>query len=94
MDVKLQSWTKTDTRNRKNTFILVTPAKLQCIYLTIILRNRAEYRLTLSRLFNTLMTKHNFLRLLEKRLEKLPYFSVTHKITYIAGYLLSTHNEY
>ena len=34
---------------------------------------------------------HNFLRLLEKKnLEKLPFFFATHKITYIAGYLLST----
>ena len=36
------------------------------------------------------MTKHNFLRCLEKKQEKLPFFSATHKIAYIAGYLLST----
>ena len=29
-----------------------------------------------------------------KMLEELPLFSVTHKFTYIAGYLLSMHNEY
>ena len=34
------------------------------------------------------MTKHKFLRLLEKKkMEKLPFFSATLKITYIAGYL-------
>ena len=45
-------------------------------------------------LFNILMIKHNFLRLLEKKLEKVSFFSATHKITYIAGYLLSTQDEY
>ena len=45
-------------------------------------------------LFNTLMTKHNFLRLLKKKLEKLPFFSATHKITYIAGYTLSRRKGY
>ena len=45
-------------------------------------------------LFNTLMTKHNILRLLGKKLGKVSFFSATHKITYIAGYLLSTHGKY
>ena len=40
------------------------------------------------------MTKQNFLCLLERKLEKLPFFSATHKITYIAGYTLSTQDEY
>ena len=41
------------------------------------------------------MTKHNFLHLLGKKLEKLPFFSTTHEITYIiAGYTLSMHHEY
>ena len=35
------------------------------------------------------MTKQIFLRLLERELEKVPFFSATHKITYIAGYTLS-----
>ena len=47
-------------------------------------------------LFNKLlMTKHDFLRVLgRKKLEKLPFFSATPKITYIALYLFSMHNEY
>ena len=30
----------------------------------------------------------------QKKLEKLPFFSTSHKMTYIARYLLSTHGEY
>ena len=70
-------------------------------YLTIILWNHVEYRLIFSRrgdivlLFNTLITKHSFLA--EKKLETifiLPFFSPTHEISYIAGYLLTTDDEY
>ena len=35
-----------------------------------------------------------FIEKKKKKLEKLPFFSATHKITYIAGYLSSTHDEY
>ena len=41
------------------------------------------------------MTKHNFSTFIgKKKLEKLLFFSATHKITYIAGYLLSTRKDY
>ena len=39
--------------------------------------------------------KAQFSRFIEKKkMEKLPFFSATHKITYIAGYLLRAHDEY
>ena len=43
-------------------------------------------------LFNTLMT--NFLRLLKKKAGKTTIFLRDTQITYIAGYLSSTHDEY
>ena len=41
------------------------------------------------------MAKHSFARLLEKKKAgKLLFFFATDKITYIAGHLLSKHDEY
>ena len=43
-------------------------------------------------LFNKLITKYSFEEL--EMIFILPFFSPTHKITYVAGYLLATDDEY
>ena len=45
-------------------------------------------------LFNTLLTKHSFIAEKLATIFILPFFSPTHEITYIAGYLLTTDDEY
>ena len=45
-------------------------------------------------LFNTLITKHTFIAEKLEAIFVLPFFSPTREITYIAGYLLTTDDEY
>ena len=44
-------------------------------------------------LFNTLITKHSFTEEKQETISILSFFSPTHKITYIAGYLLTADDE-
>ena len=45
-------------------------------------------------LFNTLITKHSFIAEKLETIFILPFFSPTHEMTYITGYLLTTDEEY
>ena len=51
-------------------------------------------RIIIVLLFNTLITKHNFIAEKLETIFIFPFFSSTHEITFIAGYLLTTVDEY